>query len=123
MSALALASIATLCLAFVGPLADLQAELGGNATQAWVHTICGLYLPADEGEPRHAHSGFPRRFAEAPSVAVELARRFVYKSLDCTLEEMLDYEAVASVMTAATLDAKEGTASFMEKRDAKFIGQ
>jgi hypothetical protein len=39
--------------------------LGGNVGNAFVHTICGLYQPAAEGEARHAHPGFPRRFAEA----------------------------------------------------------
>jgi hypothetical protein len=48
-------------------LLEREAELGGNATQAWVHTICGLYHPVveGEGEAHHAHPGFPRRFAEA----------------------------------------------------------
>jgi hypothetical protein len=39
--------------------------LGGNVGNAFVHTICGLYQPAGEGEARYAHAGFPRRFAEA----------------------------------------------------------
>jgi hypothetical protein len=39
--------------------------LGGNVGCAFVHSICGLYHPAEQGEARHAHAGFPRRFAEA----------------------------------------------------------
>jgi hypothetical protein len=39
--------------------------LGGNATQAYVHTICGLYLPAGTGEPAYANRGFPPYFARA----------------------------------------------------------
>ncbi len=46
-------------------LLERDAELGGNATPAWVHTICGLYRPAEEDEPRLAHPGFPRHFAQA----------------------------------------------------------
>jgi hypothetical protein len=38
--------------------------LGGNATNAFVHTICGLYVAAGESPPQHAHPGFPRHFAE-----------------------------------------------------------
>ncbi|MDH3518992.1 MAG: FAD-dependent oxidoreductase [Myxococcales bacterium] len=38
--------------------------LGGNATQACVHTICGLYRPAGEGAPAFANPGLPRHFAE-----------------------------------------------------------
>jgi len=38
--------------------------LGGNAAQAFVHTICGLYHAADDAPPRHANPGVPRRLAE-----------------------------------------------------------
>jgi hypothetical protein len=44
-------------------LVEASDVLGGNAAQAFVHTICGLYLPAGEGDAAHAHPGFPRRFA------------------------------------------------------------
>ena len=37
--------------------------LGGNVAQAFVHTICGLYLPAEAGDAVPAHAGFPPRFA------------------------------------------------------------
>ena len=46
-------------------LLEAAPGLGGNATQALVHTFCGLYLPADTGAPQFANPGFPRRFAEA----------------------------------------------------------
>lgn len=36
--------------------------LGGNAGNALVHTICGLYLP-DRERPEPAHGGFPATFA------------------------------------------------------------
>jgi hypothetical protein len=39
--------------------------LGGNATLAWVHTICGLYLPAEAGDAVPANAGFPQRLARA----------------------------------------------------------
>jgi len=37
--------------------------LGGNASLAYVHTICGLFAPADAGDANWIHPGFPRRFA------------------------------------------------------------
>jgi hypothetical protein len=43
--------------------------LGGNAALAFVHTICGLYLPAASGDAVLAQPGFPARFARG------LARR------------------------------------------------
>ena len=48
--------------------------------------------------------------------------RFVYRSLVSTLDEMLEYDAMGATLTALTLDAKEGTQSFMDKRDAQFKG-
>ncbi len=66
---------------------------------------------------------YAKRLARGPSVAVDLARRFVYKALTSTLDEMLDYEAVASTMSAHTRDAREGTRAFVEKRKPKFEGR
>ncbi len=77
----------------------------------------------EEGEALPAAMAYAKELAKGASVAVDLGRRYVHKALTSTLDEMLDYEAVASVMTALTLDAKEGTTSFIEKRDAKFVGQ
>jgi 2-(1,2-epoxy-1,2-dihydrophenyl)acetyl-CoA isomerase len=55
-------------------------------------------------------------------VGIDLARRFIHKSLTSTLDEMLDYEGVASTLSAATRDAREGTQSFLEKRKPEFKG-
>ena len=44
-------------------LAERSDVLGGNAAQAFVHTICGLYLAAEAGDAVPAHTGFPARFA------------------------------------------------------------
>jgi hypothetical protein len=46
-------------------LIERDHELGGNATQALVHTICGLYRAASEGEAVPAHRGLPGSFAQA----------------------------------------------------------
>lgn len=45
-------------------LIERDPRLGGNATHALVHTICGLYL-ADEAEAKPAHPGLPSRLADA----------------------------------------------------------
>jgi hypothetical protein len=49
-------------------LVEREAELGGNAAQALVHTICGLYR-CDAGQPEPIHAGLPNRIAEALSRA------------------------------------------------------
>jgi len=44
-------------------LVERASALGGNARQALVHTICGLYLSAEEGDAVPANAGFANRFA------------------------------------------------------------
>ncbi len=75
-----------------------------------------------EGEALGAAMAYAKELAQGPSVAVDLARRFVHKALTSTLDEMLDYEAVAATMSAHTADAREGTSSFVEKRKPDFKG-
>lgn len=75
-----------------------------------------------EGEALAAALRYAKELAGGASVAIDLARRFIHKALTSNLDEMLDYEAVASTMTAATQDAREGTTSFLEKRRPEFKG-
>jgi len=76
----------------------------------------------DEGEALPTALRYAKQLAGGPSVAVDLARRFVHKALTSTLDEMLDYEAVAATMSAHTADAREGTQAFVEKRRPHFEG-
>jgi len=76
----------------------------------------------DDGEALGAAMAYAAELASGPSVAVDLARRFIHKSLTSTLDEMLDYEAVAATMSAHTADAREGTSAFVEKRKPEFKG-
>jgi 2-(1,2-epoxy-1,2-dihydrophenyl)acetyl-CoA isomerase len=76
----------------------------------------------EKGEALSAAMEYAKTLAKGPSVAVDLARRFIHKSLTSTLDEMLDYEAVASTMSAHTRDAEEGTSAFVEKRKPEFKG-
>jgi 2-(1,2-epoxy-1,2-dihydrophenyl)acetyl-CoA isomerase len=78
---------------------------------------------APEGQDLAAALAYAKELAQGPSVAVDLARRFIHKSLVSTLDEMLDYEAVAGTMSADTQDAREGTRAFVEKRKPVFKGQ
>ncbi len=77
----------------------------------------------DEGQALEAAMKYAEKLANGPSVAIDLARHFIYKSLNSTLDEMLDYEGVAAVMSAMTEDAREGTNSFLEKRRPKYHGR
>jgi len=75
-----------------------------------------------EGQALQRALQYAKELAQGPSVAIDLARRCIYKSLSSTLDEMLDYEAVAGTMSAATHDAREGTRAFLEKREPTFRG-
>jgi 2-(1,2-epoxy-1,2-dihydrophenyl)acetyl-CoA isomerase len=76
-----------------------------------------------KGEDVAAALRYAKELARGPSVAVDLARRFVHKALTSTLDEMLDYEAVAATLSAHTEDAREGTAAFVGKRKPEFKGR
>ena len=75
-----------------------------------------------EGEDFSAAMEYAKRLATGPSVGIDLARRVIHKSLTSTLDEMLDYEGVASTLSAGTRDAREGTQSFLQKRKPDFKG-
>lgn len=75
-----------------------------------------------KGQALEAALEYAKQIAQRASVAVDMARRLIHMSQVCTLEEILDYEAVAGTMVASTLDAKEGTTAFMEKRKPVYRG-
>jgi 2-(1,2-epoxy-1,2-dihydrophenyl)acetyl-CoA isomerase len=77
----------------------------------------------EPGQALAAALAYARTLARGPSVAVDLARRFIHKSLTSTLDEMIDYEAVAATLSAHTADAREGTRAFLEKRKPRFEGR
>ena len=72
------------------------------------------------------HAALPeatRAWAEAlvqkPALAMSLAKRAVYESLDKSLSEMLDYELEAQMRCFESGDASEGIRAFTEKRAAR----
>ncbi len=98
-------------------------ETGAMLDAETAHRLGLIDELVEEGRVLEAAVDYARTLARGPSVAIDLARRFIHKSLTSTLDEMLDYEAVASTMTAETEDAKEGTRSFLEKRKPVFKGR
>ena len=92
-----------------------------NAQQALEMGYVSRVLPADQvlEETR----AFARRLAEGPAVAIQLAKRLVYRSLDVAEDVALDMAQQAMVIAQSTDDAKEGPRAFMEKRQPKFVGR
>ena len=75
-----------------------------------------------EGKAFEAAFDYACTIAQRASVAVDMARRMIYMGQTSTLEQMLDYEGIAGVIVASSLDAKEGTQSFLEKRKPVYRG-
>ena len=100
----------------------MMVETGRILDAAECHKVGLLDELVPEGEALNAALKYAKELAQGPSVAIDLARHCIYKSLTSTLDEILDYEAVAGTMSAATQDAREGTQSFVEKRKPVFKG-
>ena len=77
----------------------------------------------EEGQALPRALQYAKELAKGPSVAIDIARRCIHKALNATLDEILDYEAVAATMSACTQDAREGTKALLEKRKPAFKGQ
>lgn len=61
-------------------------------------------------------------FAAGPPIAIRMAKRALYRSMDSTLREALEFETYAQTTCSDTQDAKEGIAAFVEKREPVFTG-
>ena len=75
-----------------------------------------------EGKSFEAAFDYARSLASRASVAVSMARRMVLMGQSATLEQILDYEGIAGVIVASTLDARAGTQSFLESRKPTYRG-
>lgn len=62
-------------------------------------------------------------FAAGPPVAIRLAKRAIYRSMESDLREALEFETHAQNICSATGDAREGITAFVEKRPPKFTGR
>jgi len=76
-----------------------------------------------KGEALAAAQTYAAELARGPSIAVDLARRNIYRALNATLQETFDYELLASSIASNSEDAKEGVQAFLDKREAQFKGR
>jgi enoyl-CoA hydratase/carnithine racemase len=63
------------------------------------------------------------RLARGPAVAIQLAKRLAYRSLNATVEEALEMAQAAMTIAQNTEDAAEGPRAFVEKREPEFKGR
>ncbi|MGH8444324.1 MAG: enoyl-CoA hydratase/isomerase family protein [Solimonas sp.] len=61
-------------------------------------------------------------FADAPTLALSMAKRMFDVASTMTLDQFMDFEGSTVPLIAQSEDFKEGTRSFMERRPAKFTG-
>ncbi|MCK6255914.1 enoyl-CoA hydratase/isomerase family protein [Fictibacillus sp. KIGAM418] len=66
---------------------------------------------------------FAVRLANMPTKAIGLIKRYMNKSWESDLNEVLEYEALAQKTAGYTQDHKEGVTAFMEKRKPVFTGK
>ncbi|MBI2918797.1 MAG: enoyl-CoA hydratase/isomerase family protein [Chloroflexi bacterium] len=89
-----------------------------SAEEALHLGLVGRVVPS--GELMDSARALAAELVKAPALAVKLTRRAVYRGLDNDFHQHLAYEAWAQSMCAATQDAKEGRAAFLEKRAPVF---
>lgn len=108
----------------VGVAKALELIWTGEFMDAQAALACGYVsrvYPADELLP--ATRAFARRLAEGPAVAMQLAKRLVYRGLDSSFQEALEAAGQAMAIVQATEDAREGPRAFMENRPPRFQGR
>ncbi|MEX2104897.1 MAG: enoyl-CoA hydratase-related protein [Bacilli bacterium] len=64
-----------------------------------------------------------RGFAGGPTRSYNLIKRSLYKGIESSIEETLEYEAYAQELAGRTDDFREGVSAFIEKRPAQFKGK
>ncbi len=105
----------------VGPAKAAELIFTGEMVEAREAQRIGLVnrVVADE-ELRAEVEDLAGRLVEKPHLPLRLAKRAVRRSLDSSLEEMLDYELEAQTRCFESPDAREGVRAFLEKRDPEF---
>jgi 2-(1,2-epoxy-1,2-dihydrophenyl)acetyl-CoA isomerase len=63
------------------------------------------------------------RIVQGPAVAIQLAKRLVYRGLTADVGEALEAASQAMAITQSTEDAREGPRAFVEKRPPQFKGR
>jgi enoyl-CoA hydratase/carnithine racemase len=105
----------------VGPAKALELFWGADVIGADECLRLGLFNRVVAPEALAAETAaYAQLLAAKPALSLSLVKRAVYRSLDQTLPEMLDYELDAQLRCFRSGDAREGIAAFLEKRSPTF---
>jgi len=64
-----------------------------------------------------------REIAGCGPIAVRMTKKAIYRGVEHSLDDMLDFESLQQGITFTTADAREGVLAVMEKRAPKFRGE
>lgn len=105
----------------VGPAKALELFWTAEVLDAEACLHLGLFnAVVPHGALAEETMALARTLAAKPALAIALAKRAVYESLDRSLPEMLDYELDAQIRCFESGDASEGIRAFLEKRPPAF---
>lgn len=65
---------------------------------------------------------YARNLAKGPAIAIQIAKKLVYRSEHLTFDEHLDFAQMAMFVAQSSEDAKEGPRAFVERREPNFRG-
>ncbi|MEO8458147.1 MAG: enoyl-CoA hydratase-related protein [Chloroflexota bacterium] len=66
---------------------------------------------------------YAKKLAAGPAIAIQMAKRLVYRSAATDLDAALDLASQAMYVAQGTEDAREGPKAFAEKREPEFKGR
>jgi 2-(1,2-epoxy-1,2-dihydrophenyl)acetyl-CoA isomerase len=92
-----------------------------SAAEAHAWGLVSEVVEADALQSRAAE--LAASYAALPTRGIGMTKRLFDHAAGASLEEQLELEAQLQVAAAQTEDFREGVASFLEKREAKFTGR
>lgn len=92
-----------------------------DASSALDIGLVGRVVPA--ASFRDEVAALASRLASMPTLAISSTKALLQRSLDLSLDEALDQEAVAQAEMGQTHDHVEGVNAFVEKREPRFEGR